>query len=233
MPEWRELDDCKLLEEAQKGQVAAFGELYERHAETVYRYLQAHLSNPLDAEDLTEDVFLRSWRSLPFYRQQGIPFPAYLLRIARNALTDHYRRSARRGQPASLEAGETMPDPRTEPSAAVLARLERQELVGLLQGLNEDYRTVLALRFFSELAGTSSVSAKCRFTRTMPPCPRGYSTKPPLLSIGLTRSEKPSGRCAKNSTLSQPMICVPFCRLSGMSSNCAWRIAICCAVRGG
>ena len=152
MPEWGELDDCKLLEEAQKGQVAAFGELYERYAESVYRYLQAHLSNPLDAEDLTEDVFLRSWRSLPFYRQQGIPFLAYLLRSARNALTDHYRRTARRGQHISLETRETLPDPRTEPSAAVLARLERQELVGLLQGLSEDFRTVLALRFFSELS---------------------------------------------------------------------------------
>ena len=152
MPEWRELDDCKLLEEAQKGQEAAFGELYERHAETVYRFLQAHLGDRLDAEDLTEDVFLRSWRSLPFYRQQGIPFSAYLLRIARNALTDHYRRSARRGQHTSLDASETLPDPRTEPSDAVLARMERQELVRMLKRMHEDYRTVLVLRFFSELS---------------------------------------------------------------------------------
>ncbi len=152
MPDWRELDDCILLEQAQKGQVAAFGELYERHAETVYRYLQAHLSNRLDAEDLTEDVFLRSWRSLPLYKQQGIPFPAYLLRIARNALTDHYRRSARRGPHTSLDHDETLPDPHTEPSDAVHARIERQELVRLMEGLNEDYRTVLVLRFFSELS---------------------------------------------------------------------------------
>ena len=152
MPDWHEVDDCLLLEAAQKGQVEAFGELYERHAETIFRFLQAHLGNRLDAEDLTEEVFLRSWQALPFYRQQGIPFSAYLLRIARNALTDHYRRSARRGRHSSIDVEESLPDPRTEPSEAVLARIERQELVKLLQGMNADYRTVLVLRFFSNLS---------------------------------------------------------------------------------
>ena len=152
MPDWREVEDRRLLEEAQKGQVEAFGELYERNAETVYRFLQAHLDNRLDAEDLTGEVFLRSWQAIPFYRQQGIPFPAYLLRIARNALTDHYRRTARRGRDSSLDVEEILPDPRTEPSDVVLARMERQELVALLRRMNEDYRTVLVLRFFSQLS---------------------------------------------------------------------------------
>ena len=100
---WQEFSDVQLLEDAQSGNAEAFGELYERHAQKVFRFLYARLDNRLDAEDLTEDVFIRVWRSLPTYRDWGNPFLAYVFRIARNALIDHYRRSGASKQLMSLE----------------------------------------------------------------------------------------------------------------------------------
>ena len=90
-----EVDDIQLLKTAQDGNAEAFGELYERYAQRVFRFLYAHLNNQQDAEDLTGEVFLRVWRALGNYKERGVPFLAFLFRIARNALIDHYRRTGK------------------------------------------------------------------------------------------------------------------------------------------
>ena len=85
-------EDHQLLRRAQQGEADAFGILYERHAAAIFRYLYIHMSSRTDAEDLTSEVFLRAWQSLPRYHQRGVPFRAFLFRIAHNALVDYYRR---------------------------------------------------------------------------------------------------------------------------------------------
>jgi RNA polymerase sigma-70 factor (ECF subfamily) len=70
MPGWQDSGDFELLKVAKEGDTGAFGELYERHSRVVFRFLYAHLSDRLDAEDLTEEVFLRAWRSLSAYNDQ-------------------------------------------------------------------------------------------------------------------------------------------------------------------
>ena len=86
MAQVQPVEDIQLIQQSQKGDTQAFGELYERYAQRVFRYLYAHLDNRLDAEDLTEEVFLRVWKSLGGYQEQGVPFLAFLFRVARNAL---------------------------------------------------------------------------------------------------------------------------------------------------
>ncbi len=142
--------DIQLIQSAQKGDAQAFGELYERYAPRVFRYLYAHLDNRLDAEDLTEEVFLRVWKSLGSYQEQGVPFLAFLFRVGRNALIDHYRRRDKGEAEASIEE---MPlrEPGAGPMEAVTAILEHQQLRAKLMELREDYRTVLALRYLSGL----------------------------------------------------------------------------------
>src|SRR4030066_1083908 len=88
-------NDHELIKKAQHGDTHAFGELYELHAPVVFRYLYAHLTSQMDAEDLTGEVFLKAWQSLPKYVERGIPFLAFLFRIAKNALIDHYRQNDR------------------------------------------------------------------------------------------------------------------------------------------
>ncbi len=145
-----ELTDVDLLQKAQHGDAEAFGLLYERHAQAVFRFLYSHLNNRMDAEDLTGEVFLRAWRSLPRYRYQGAPFLAFLFRVARNALVDAYRRS-------STAATDTVADIETvadaaEPADVVHANLEREEVRRHLGRLREEYRLVLTLRFIGELS---------------------------------------------------------------------------------
>jgi RNA polymerase sigma-70 factor (ECF subfamily) len=145
------IDDRQLLTFAKDGDAEAFGILYERYADRVFRYLFAHVDNRLDAEDITEDVFLRVWRSLPNYREQGVPFLAFLFRIARNALIDHYRRSGQAKGQVSIE-DLALRDHNPGPGESALSSLEREELRVSLEQLREDYRTVLVLRFLSELS---------------------------------------------------------------------------------
>jgi RNA polymerase sigma-70 factor, ECF subfamily len=147
---WQDVTDTELLFRAQDGNAEAFGELYERHAQSVFRFLYSHLSNRLDAEDLTGEVFLRAWRSLPKFREQGVPFVAYLLRVARNALIDFYRRT-RNVQEDDIEET-VIVDHTTGPAEAVGTQLESRELRQTMQRLNDDYRLVLTLRFISELS---------------------------------------------------------------------------------
>ena len=153
--------DRQFIKQAQEGDSAAFGMLYERHSPAIFRYLYAHLSNRLDAEDLTEEVFLRVWRSLPRYREHGVPFIGLLFRVARNALIDFYRRSGHAAQDVNLEFVQA-PDGRYDPGEVVVGALERQELQHMLGKLNEDYQTVLLLRFISELSPEETARAMGR-----------------------------------------------------------------------
>lgn len=155
MPEWHKLDEVQLIEQAQAGSAEAFGQLYEKYAAAIFRYVFAHVDNRLDAEDLTEEVFLRAWRSISRYHQQDTPFLAYMFRIARNAIIDHHRSSRRSKQVMSLENDDRpdrqIKDVRPDPSDLVSDSMERQEMRKLLDQLQEDYRTVILLRFLSGL----------------------------------------------------------------------------------
>lgn len=150
MPGWPD-DDKELVEMAKAGNVEAFGNLYERYAPAIYRYLYAHLPDRLDAEDLTGEVFLKTWRSLSGYRERGVPFLAFLFRIAHNTLIDHRRRALHTGQHSMADLEEVLSDSNPGPADIIHARLEHQELLQVLSRLQADYQTVLILRFLSEL----------------------------------------------------------------------------------
>ena len=85
------LEDVELIELVKSGDLDAFGVLYERYLGPIYRYITTRVSDEQDAEDLTEHVFLRSFESLNRYEDRGLPYSAFLYRVARNVLIDHYR----------------------------------------------------------------------------------------------------------------------------------------------
>ncbi len=151
MPAWLD-SDRELIKKAQHGDQHAFGELYECHAPVIFRYLFAHLDSRMDAEDLTGEVFLKAWHSLPKYNERGVPFLAFLFRVARNVLVDYYRQSHRLDSksPEELEDYKQESDP--EPIETVGNNMEHQHILRVLAGLRPDYQTVLTLRFISELS---------------------------------------------------------------------------------
>ena len=144
MPEIDKANEEKLLKLAQSGQVEAYGALYEIHAPLVYRYLVVRMGDSQDAEDLTTDVFLKAWNALPRFRNQGISFAAYLLRIARNAAIDQVRK---RRSPISLEQTAEPADNRPDLLDRLVKKQEEYALNQALQKLNEDYQRILNLRF--------------------------------------------------------------------------------------
>src|SRR5215210_9008148 len=86
-------DDVQtLVERAQAGDGGAFGELYEQFAPDISRYLLRHLNGHWEsAEDLTEEVFVKVLQRLGSYQFRGMPFSAWLYRIARNHMIDYLR----------------------------------------------------------------------------------------------------------------------------------------------
>src|SRR5258706_4426682 len=92
-----------LIERAQRYEAEAVAELYRRHLGEIYRYCLFRIGDEAAAEDLTEEVFLNMVQSLPRYTDRGIPFVAWLYRIARARVVDYQRRRAR--PPTGLLAG--------------------------------------------------------------------------------------------------------------------------------
>src|SRR5256886_10942309 len=77
--------------ERAKSDPAAFGELYDRYAGQIYRFVRARIRDDGLAEDITAEVFLSALRHIKGYRDQGRPFSCWLYRIAVNAVASHYR----------------------------------------------------------------------------------------------------------------------------------------------
>jgi RNA polymerase sigma-70 factor (ECF subfamily) len=144
--------DHELIKQAQRGDTHAFGDLYEIYAPVIYRYLFAHLENTMDAEDLTGEVFLKAWQSLPKYIERGVPFVAFLFRIAHNVLVDHYRQNKRLESKSQDDMDGYKENDRAEPVDQISNQMEHQHILKVLSKLSTDYQSVLTLRFISELS---------------------------------------------------------------------------------
>jgi RNA polymerase sigma factor (sigma-70 family) len=95
-----------LVLEAQNGCSDSFGELYDQFLDPIYRYIYLRVSSVEVAEDLAGEVFFKALKSLKKYKKRkNLPFSAWLFRIAKNILIDHYRKHV-----ALDEIPETIPD---------------------------------------------------------------------------------------------------------------------------
>jgi RNA polymerase sigma-70 factor (ECF subfamily) len=131
----------RLLVEAAQRDPGRFGDLYERHFESVYAYILRRVRERATAEDLTADVFQRALASLPRFEFRGAPFAAWLYRIAANAVATHFEKSARERAAPADPAPEQVEMEETE---------YRARLFRLVAGLPEAQRRVICLRFAEE-----------------------------------------------------------------------------------
>lgn len=129
---------------AVKGDEKAFGQLYDAYVDSIYRFIYLRVEDQQTAEDITANVFMKSWEKLDRYQPRGVPFRAWLFRIARNAVIDHYRT---RKEVAPLEAVVNTYDESAMPvSERVSVRIEAEKIVTLMKELTEDQRNVLTLK---------------------------------------------------------------------------------------
>jgi RNA polymerase sigma-70 factor (ECF subfamily) len=141
-------DDEQIIHKVKSGDAESYGVLYEQYAEMIFRYVYSHLDNRLDAEDLTEEIFIRAWRALPKYDERGLPFSAFLFRIARNSLIDYYRQKK---NVQSLDDMEVQ-SRQAGPEEVVELDIENIDLRRTIGELREDYRNVVIFRFLSGLS---------------------------------------------------------------------------------
>jgi RNA polymerase sigma-70 factor (ECF subfamily) len=137
--------DDGTIERARAGDQQALAAIYDWYLPRVYRYVLSRLGNVTEAEDLTEDIFLRMLGAIADYRRTNVPFSAWLFRIARNQVVSYYRRNGLRKSHGTLD--ETMADSRQDPASIVETQLMLGEVAEAVQRLPDAQRDVIALRF--------------------------------------------------------------------------------------
>jgi len=140
-----------VIREAVRGEVDAFGELYELYADTIYRYFFYRVRVDTEAQDLTAQVFLNAWKAIGRYRQEEVPFLVWLYAISRNLLINHHRSNRHQNGMATLGEGiaEQVEDENegANPIKVLLRRAENEDLVKAFEKLNEEQQQVIYLRF--------------------------------------------------------------------------------------
>jgi RNA polymerase sigma-70 factor, ECF subfamily len=149
-PNYSDMDEPELVERA-KTDKDAFGEIYERYVKKIYNYIYYRTSNQHDAEDLTARVFYRAMSHIPRYEDKGVPFQAWLYRIAHNLVANFHRdRSRKKIIPLDEFVASTMrsdaPDRRAEDNE------EREQLMAAIGRLPEERQQLLVLKFVEHLS---------------------------------------------------------------------------------
>ncbi|WP_084956016.1 sigma-70 family RNA polymerase sigma factor [Thermoactinospora rubra] len=147
---------------AKTGDSEAFGTLYDRYLDLVYRYIYFRVgSHPL-AEDLTSETFLRALRRIADFTWQGRDFGAWLVTIARNLVTDHFKSSRYRLEVPTGEIFDVPLDGAHIPENAVVDALVYDRLLRAVRELNAEQQECVVLRFLHglSLAETALIMGK-------------------------------------------------------------------------
>ncbi len=146
-----EIDDNAVLEKAVQGDSEAFGLLYERYVTRIYNYIFYRIGSSYDAEDLTERVFIRALRHINRYNNRGLPFSAWLYRIAHNLVANWYRDNSRRKE-IPLDDGILTSHQSSFPEQEVLHSEERERLLQVIRTLPPDRQQLVILKFVDHLS---------------------------------------------------------------------------------
>jgi RNA polymerase sigma-70 factor (ECF subfamily) len=156
--DFKNSSDAELVARALKGEAEAFGQVYDRYLDPLYRYAYYRVGDHAEAEDLTETVFLKAWEALPRLELRSVNLRAWLYRIAHNTVIDHLRA---RKPTLPLEAAAPIQDRSPAPEATQVRREQVGALAQAMAGLKPELQQVLACRFFSGMshAETAAVMA--------------------------------------------------------------------------
>jgi RNA polymerase sigma-70 factor (ECF subfamily) len=136
--------ESSLIARAKSGDADAISALYERYAPQIQRYIASRLGDPVLAEDVCADVFVKVLESLERYEDRGWPFSAWLYRIAYARTVDVLRQSRRRH---SIPLDERQLGTLEPPDEQIMARIAYLEIKGAMGMLTNEQRLVLRLRF--------------------------------------------------------------------------------------
>lgn len=167
-----ELDEKQLIQRAKEDK-EAFGLLYSRYVDKIYSYVYYRTGNNQDAEDLTSRVFFRAIQHIENYEDKGVPFSAWLYRIAHNLLANWYRDQSKR-QMLSLDS---IAKWHVEDSPELATELieDREALLEAIRRLPSDRQELLILKYverlpnadIGDIMGRSEGAIKSLYHRTL------------------------------------------------------------------
>jgi RNA polymerase sigma-70 factor (ECF subfamily) len=140
-----------LVERAQTGDAEAFGELYDRYVDQVYRYIAYRVGSTQLAEDLTSETFLRALRRIGSFTWQGRDVGAWFVTIARNLIADHYKSGRYRLEMTTDDVSSSAPAI-SGPEAEVLESMQNKVLLEAIKKLNAEQQECVVLRFLQSLS---------------------------------------------------------------------------------
>lgn len=148
-----EPDIIDLVERAKRGDHEAFAGLHDIYAARMFRFVRFRIGHLADAEDVVQRVYLTVIETLPRYEQRGVPFGAWLFRIARNAVIDHLRRQRSH---ETIDAAAFQPVDGMSPEEGAIRSSELSAVGAALASLTAEQREVIALRFFAGLSAAEA-----------------------------------------------------------------------------
>ena len=151
-----------LVERAQGGDTDAFGLIYDRYVDTVFRFVYFRVGNRQLAEDLTADTFLRALKRIGSFTWQGRDLGAWLVTIARNLVADHFKSGRYRLEVTTgdvLDADREDRGPEGSPEAAVVDHITNVALLTAVKQLNPEQQECIVLRFLQGFSVAETAQA--------------------------------------------------------------------------
>jgi RNA polymerase sigma-70 factor (ECF subfamily) len=149
-----------LVVRAQAGDAEAFGELYDRYVDLVYRYVYYRVGTSQLAEDLTSETFLRALRRISTFTWQGRDVGAWFVTIARNLIADHYKSGRYRLELSTDDIVETGAKLTADgPENSVLEAMQNKVLLEAVKQLNPEQQECIVLRFLQGLSVAETAQA--------------------------------------------------------------------------
>jgi len=166
--------DDTTLTRAVEGDAEAFSQLYERYVNRIYSYIYYRTGNVNDAEDLTARVFHRALGHIQRYHDKGVPFSAWLYRIAHNLVANWHRDNSRK-QEVALEDNLQLPHRGELPETALEHSQETENLLRAIRTLSPERQQLVILKFVQRLSnaeialimGRSEGAIKSLYHRTL------------------------------------------------------------------
>ena len=145
-------DEAELVRRAKQGDEAAFAQLYEAYFDKIYRYVAIRMGDKMEAEDITQQVFLKAIKAISSFKWKGVPFSAWLFRIAHNQVVDYLRKTKKR---ISVPLKESLvADGGDDPHEIFDRKLDIERLGAATKRLTLAQQEVISLRFAAEMSVT-------------------------------------------------------------------------------
>ncbi|NQT05407.1 MAG: sigma-70 family RNA polymerase sigma factor [Dehalococcoidia bacterium] len=143
-------DEESLVRRAKENDEAALTQLYEENFDKIYRYIVLKIGDRTEAEDMTQQVFLKAFKSISGYRSKGSPFSSWLFRIAHNQMVDYWRKKSKRTTVPLEES--LVGSSNSNPSSETEQKMDIENLVAATKQLTSLQRDVVSLRFAGGLS---------------------------------------------------------------------------------